>query len=508
MFIEKLENTLNDEFNYSETENGALSYRTTGKELLDLNFAVTSLRSATETEIINSFLKAFYEDKELAFKWLFFSRDVRGGLGEKRLFRVVLRRLATEYPEIVKPLVQYIAFYGRFDDLFVLLDTPCAELVYDMISEQLNADFMGVDLDQPISLLAKWMPSINASSKRTKSLARNFIRHYNMSPATYRKTLSKLRKHLDIVERKMSSGEWDKISYESVPSRANLIYKNAFLLHDTNRREDYLGKVASGEATINAGVLYPHEIVNKYLPTVRYRQQLSDTVDVTLEELWKALPNLVNGDNTTLVVADGSGSMQSNVDDKGTVRMLDVANALAIYFAERASGEFKDKYITFSERPQLVDFSKCTNLREKIKVALLHDEVANTNIEAVFDLILTTAVKFNMKQEDIPKNILIISDMEFDSAQGYRHSMDERLFKTIANKYEANGYKLPRLCFWNLCSRTKTIPVIENDLGVALVSGFSVNVLKMVMSNKLDPFEVLVEQLMSERYAPVTTKVE
>ena len=154
------------------------------------------------------------------------------------------------------------------------------------------------------------------------------------------------------------------------------------------------------------------------------------------------------------------------------VTALDVANALAIYFAERASGEFKDKYITFSKSPQLVDLGKVKTLRDKISIALKHNEIANTNVEAVFDLILNTAIKHNMKQEDVPQNILIISDMEFDEATCCAPS-DERLFTTIGKKYANSGYKLPRLVFWNVNSRTRTIPVTQNENGVALVSGFS-----------------------------------
>ena len=202
--------------------------------------------------------------------------------------------------------------------------------------------------------------------------------------------------------------------------------------------------------------------------------------------------------------------MTDNIGGNTTVTALDVANALAIYFAEHSSGEFKDKYITFSERPQLVDFSKADSLHDKLQIALTYDECANTNIEKVFDLILTTAIKHNMRQEDMPKNILIISDMEFDSCATSgdsdiwsRNRPNQRLFEIIAQRYADAGYQLPRLVFWNVNSRTGTIPVKENELGVALVSGFSVNIVKMVMSNKLDPYECLLETLNSERYAPI-----
>jgi hypothetical protein len=228
--------------------------------------------------------------------------------------------------------------------------------------------------------------------------------------------------------------------------------------------------------------------------------------DATLEGLWKALPDTVKGAENTIVVADGSGSMTCNVGGNTSVTALDVANALAIYFSERASGEFKDKYITFSSRPQLVDFSNAKTLRDKIQIALRHDEVADTNIEATFDLILKTAVNNNMSQEDMPKNILIVSDMEFNNACYYHPN--ETLFANIANKYATYGYKLPRLIFWNVNSRTGTIPVKENDLGVALISGFSVNIVNMVISNKLDPYECLLDVINTERYQPVEDAVK
>jgi len=212
------------------------------------------------------------------------------------------------------------------------------------------------------------------------------------------------------------------------------------------------------------------------------------------------LPDTVNENGNTIVVADGSASMMTGVGGTN-VTALSVANALAIYFAERSSGQFKDNYITFSKRPKLIDFRNCSSLREKIELALRHSEVSNTNIEAVFDLILTTAAGNKMQQSELPQNILIVSDMEFDYAVYYRP--EKRLFEVIADRYAQNGYKLPRLIFWNVNSRTGTIPVIENDLGVALVSGFSVNIARMVLSGELDPYKCLIDQLMSERYARI-----
>ena len=506
-FMNAIQNTLNDEFNISISENGAIGYRTSGKELLDLNFAVASLRGASEQEIIDKFTKAFFEDKILAMKWLFFARDVRGGLGERRLFRVILKNLVENNPEMIIPVINLIPEYGRYDDLWCLLDNQeSAKVVYNIVDEQLIEDLHNMKKNKPISLLAKWMPSINASSEKTKKYAKQIYKTLGLTEREYRQILSRLRKYLDVVERKMSAKDWSEIKYEAVPSKANLIYSDAFLKNDEERRKEYLEKLKKGETKINASTLYPHDIVHKYSG---WYCRLGNK-DSTIEALWKALPDTVQGCGNTIVVADGSYSMTSNIGGNTTVTALDVANALAIYFAEHSSGEFKDKYITFSERPQLVDFSKADSLHDKLRIALIYDECANTNIEKVFDLILTTAIKHNMRQEDMPKNILIISDMEFDSCATSgdsdiwsRNRPNQRLFEIIAQRYADAGYQLPRLVFWNVNSRTDTIPVKENELGVALVSGFSVNIVKMVMSNKLDPYECLLETLNSERYAPI-----
>ncbi len=340
-----------------------------------------------------------------------------------------------------------------------------------------------------VSLIGKWLPSENASSAETKALARKIRLALGMSARTYRKTLSDLRASIDIVEDMMSSGSWDQIRYNAVPSKANLIYRKAFLRNDYKRRVSFLEDLAKGKTTINASVLFPHEIVARYDLSAK---------DASLEALWNALDDTVSGNDNTLVVADGSGSMYWYND---TIRPIDVSNALAIYFAERAGGIFKDKYITFSSRPQLVDLSGAKSLREKLLVAFEHNEISNTNIKATFDLILATAVSNSMKNEDMPKNILIISDMEFDQAT--TSGVNETLFATIQREYQALGYDVPRLIFWNVASRTGAIPVKENSLGVALVSGFSVSIVNMVMSGELDPYACLISSLNVERYAPV-----
>ena len=504
-FMDSVEKELlNGDANRSRTENGALGYRTTGKNLLDLNFQTSSLRKKQPDEIVGKYVDAFLDNKLYALKWLFYLRDAREGLGERRSFRIIMNHLAKTEPDIAKALVALIPEYGRYDDLMCLFGTECEVFALAVIKEQLNKDLEDMKTNKPISLLGKWLPSCNASSKETRKKGLLISKYLGLNEKGYRKVLSELRKYLKVVERQMSAKEWDKINYEAVPSRANLNYNGAFLRNDEERRRAYLESLKKGEAKINASVLFPHDIVNKYKETVY--GTVTKKKDDTLEALWKALPDLVQEDTSTLVIRDGSGSMTSMITNDSYVTALDVSTALAIYFSERASGEFKDKYITFGSEPKVVDLTGMTSLRDKLIRSYRETDWTNTNIEATFNLILNVAIKGKMKQEDMPKNILIVSDMEFDGATSGRR--DQTLFNEIAERFAAHGYKMPRLVFWNVNSRTGTIPVKENELGVALVSGFSVNVIKMVLSGELDPYKCLTDQLDSERYSPVEAVVK
>ena len=498
-FIQALEN----ELNRSVTENGALGLKTTGKALLDMNFKVTSYRSKSEDEIVIDFSKSFNEDALLALKWLFYCRDIREGLGERRTFRVIMHYLANEYPKVVERVLKLIPEYGRWDDLVDILSSKNTELdktIVNIIRSQLIEDIENMNNEGPTTLLAKWLPSAKASSKATRAKAGILYHYLGMDGQEYRKLLSKLRSYLKIVEKDMSNGRWTEIEYSAVPSKAMLKYNSAFIRHDKEGFSKYLEDVKSGKKKINSSVTYPYEIVHSYM-----RGYYVNHVDETLEELWKALPKK-SFSGSTIVVADGSGSMTSTIG--GTkVTALDIANALAIYCSEQLEGEFKDKYITFSNRPQFVNLSNCKNLQSKIVEVLGHNEVADTNIEATFDLLLNTAIKHNMKQEEIPSNILIISDMEFNEAT-YDYKVTNTLFDTIRYRWKEAGYKLPRLIFWNVCSRTNTIPIFENEMGVALVSGCSQNILDMIMSDELHPYKLLVDVLNSDRYKPVELALE
>ena len=490
--------------NVSVTENGAVGLRTTGKALLDCNFALSSMRNMSPDEIWNKFLLAYNETPVLAIIWLFFARDVREGCGERRTFRVIFERFCSENPDDAIKLLHLIPFYGRWDDVVEVVfgHVPCKvrDEAIELLRMQIQSDILMANTKQPVSILGKWMPSGNTSSKETRRRAEFLRNAFGWTPKQYRKNLAGLRKRIKVVEQQMSANQWSEIDYQGVPSRAAMNYRDAFLRHDGDRYDEYLSNVKEGKAKIHSGVLFPYDIVHAY------RNKWD--ADPTLEEQWKALPNKVPENGSTLVVVDGSGSMGSLVGNTG-VSCHDVARSLGIYFSEKLTGPYKNSFITFSANPKYVHFHDGLTLAAKLQIMRHHDECSNTNIEKTFDLILDTAVKNHLKQDELPANVLIVSDMEFDQATArngfwYEGSkVDQTLFDTIRNRWESAGYKLPRLIFWNVCSRTCTIPVSENDLGVALVSGFSPNIADMVMSGELDPYKCLVDKLTSGRYKQV-----
>ena len=504
--FDKFVEGINNELNVSVTENGALGYKTTGKDLLDFNFKVASYRTKSDEDIIVDFKKAWYENKELALKFLFYARDIREGLGERRLFRVCIKDLVKE---IDNRVFDWIAEYGRYDDLFVFFNTEKQNDMMEYVRVQLMKDMENCIANKNVSLLAKWMPSVKTSSEESMAMARKFIKYFNsnneeekITQKTYRKTLSRLRAYIDVIEKKQCANKWDEINYETVPSMANLKYKDAFLKHDTERRKQYLASLEKGESKINASVTYPHNIVNKYLKQDGWYNYSLNNYDQALESMWKSLPDYVKGNANTLVVRDGSGSMTSEFNG---VRPLDISTALAIYFSEKCEGVFKDKFITFSAQPKFISLENYSTLRDKLQRCYKEDDCSNTDIEATFDLVLKTAVKNNLKQEEIP-NLLIISDMEFDAAHNYYQKNDKKLFEVIAKKYAAHGYMLPKLIFWNVSSRTATIPVKQNENGVILVSGYSASICKMVLQEETDPYKALLNVLNSERYKQITVK--
>lgn len=507
----------------SVTENGALGYKSTGKKLVDLNFGIPSYRAKADLDLFD---QAFAEDKALALKWLLFLRDVRGGAGERKSFREFALHLFNKHPKLALKFLDHIniAEYGRWDDYVWLWDNVKDKDVKYMISMTLSA-IINIDLEamskgENISLCAKWLPSISTSSKETRRVANKLAKEvFRFSPRQYRKMLSKLREYLELVEVKASANKWSEIDYCKVPSCANLKYANAFFKHDAERREEYLNNLANGDKSvkINAKTLFLHDIVHKYTSTNYNHWNPEYEEDDTLEELWKAQEKVI-GFKNTLVVRDGSGSMTCNIPNSSATAM-DVADALTLYCAENSEGQYHNKFITFSSKPHVVDVNGKESLADRLTYLHKYTDCSNTNIEAVFDLILETAVKAKATQDDMPKSVLILSDMEYDAMRSgsiwvddWDHEAiaqeDEVLFECIAEEYKKAGYELPKLIFWNVNSRTNTIPLTESKAGVILLSGFSKSLMEMVMSSEVDPYKALVNTLNKERYAVVDKILE
>lgn len=484
---------LKEENQWTRTENGAKTYRTTGSECLDLFAAAGALRHANDGEIWNRFVRAFAENPDLAVKILFYARDIRGGLGERRLFRVIFSKLAGYAPQTVRKNLKWVKEFGRYDDLLPLLNTQCADDVVALIGEQLKADVEAMEAGNGnISLLAKWLPSVNASSRSTVSAARQLAGALGMKERQYRTTLSGLRKQIDILENYLREKDYS-FSYEKVPSRASLKYRKAFYRNDEMRYMNYIESVQNNNAKMNTETLYPYDIIAPIIDS-RYQGGLSAGERASLDAMWNSQKDYTMGENA-LAVVDGSGSMYTAAQPSPA----SVAMSLGIYFGERNEGPFHNHFITFSQSPRLVEI-KGRDICEKVTACMSYNEVADTNIERVFRLILDTAVKHQMDQKQMPDRLYIISDMEFNSCA---RDAGVTNFENARILYEAHGYRLPQIVFWNVASRNLQQPVSKNEQGAILVSGCSPKIFDMATSDRCGPYEYMMEVLSGERYAMI-----
>ena len=498
---DKFVNSLKKENNFKTTENDAVALKSTTSSLVDLFGQIGAMRKRGDNDIIAAFTKAMSEDKLLATKMAFYARDIRfGGLGERRAFRVILKYMASypEYAEIVKKNIENIAYFGRYDDLFELVGTPLEDNMLDYISFMFWKDKTSMDANMPISLLSKWLKSSNTSSKRSCELGKLTANKLSLSVKQYRKTLSALRGYIKVVEKKMTHGEWTEINYEQVPSKAMSNYRKAFQKHDNDGFASYIESVTKGEKKINASTLFPYDIMEKMglYSEFQYGKSWKDTYqyftfknyDKVLEEQWNALPNYVDGENNVLVMADTSGSMEG--------RPIATSIGLSLYFAERNKGAFHNLFMTFSEEPNLVEL-KGNTLFEKVKC--IPAIIANTDLEKTFDLILQTAINGNISQEELPKSLVIISDMEFDEASDVnRHNT---FYESMRNKFAQHNYEIPNIIFWQVDARHDTFHVTSDYIGVQLASGQSASTFKTILKNiGLNPYEAMVNTLNNPVY--------
>ena len=481
---------LKKEIIFARTENGAAAYATTMRDCLDLFSTIGALRRAPDAEIEARFLRAFAENRDLAARIAFFARDVRGGLGERRAFRVILRALAGLSPVSVQKNLANIPEYGRFDDLLALLDTPCRARMLAYIKERLDRDMTALRTGEgDVSLLAKWLPSVNASNTETVRNAKAIARALGLRKEDYRKTLSALRARIAILENSLRERDYT-FDYAKQPSGAMYKYRKAFLRNDGGRYRGFLERVRAGEAKLHTGTLYPYELVASAL-----RGEPGEAERLALDTTWKALPDFGTGEDA-LAVVDGSGSMYCHASPMPAA----VALSLGLYFAQRNTGAFHGHFITFSERPRLVEV-KGRDLYEQARYCASFNEAANTNVQAVFELILRTAVRNRLSQKELPSTLYFISDMEFDACT---RDADVTCFGHARKAFEARGYRLPRVVFWNVASRNLQQPVTMNEQGVALVSGCTPRLFDMVTGGVLSPYAFMLEVLNGPRYKDIT----
>ncbi len=493
--------------NITRTENGGVTRKTTESKVLDMFAVGGAYRNRSDADVILLFKNAFEENRELAMKCLFYLRDVRGGQGERRFFRTAFRWLCDKHPEVARRNLNNVSEYGRWDDLiYVAEGTKCQTAAFNIIKHQLALD---VQCKTP-SLLAKWLPSQNASNKDTKRLGHVLANYLHMTNKEYRKTLSVLRERINVLERLMSANRWDEIEFDKIPSRAGIIYRNAFARRDILAKK-YEAFAKSSETKVNAEALYPHDIAHRAFEYGMRRADINAPERLMLQKYWDNLKDFYNGrEENGIAVVDVSGSM-SGIP-------MEAAVSMGAYIADKAHGPFANHFITFSANPELVRFEG-VDIVDKFNRCVKANWGMNTNVAAVFDMLLNTAKKKHVKVEDMPTRIYIFSDMEFDKCMTFdsnyrdewgwgwnsckRPSSTQEVnsdLEKIKRKWEAAGYQMPSVIFWNLNARNNRIPAIGD--GFSYVSGFSPSMIDSILSGK-DGYDLMLDKLMSKRYAAV-----
>ena len=509
--MNKFMNAMNTVNNYTLTENGAVTHKSTQSALLDLFAMGAAMRNRSDEDVILMFRNAFAENPVYALKCLFYIRDVRGGQGERRFFRVVMKDMAKNNTDAARRNLKFVPEFGRWDDLYVFVGTPLEKEALQIMKDQLALD---VECKTP-SLLAKWLKSENTSSSESRALGNITREAFGMTHKQYRKTLSILRERINVLERLMSEGRWDEIEFDKIPSKAGMKYKNAFARHDLERAKNenvqtYADFAKDTTKTVNAKALYPYECVHEALKLMGWssywssrssRVALDNTQRLMTNKYWDNLADYFAGKTFNgMAIVDTSGSME------GTP--IEVAISLGMYCAEKAQGPFAGHFISFESNPHWIKVEG-VDFCDKVHRITGTDWGGSTNVEAAFDMILNTAIQSGCSADEIPQNLIIISDMEFDScvtSNGYANSwgrsrIEPTLFENIKAKYAAHGYEMPHLVFWNVDARQNNIPIIDKG-GVSYVSGFSPVIYEMLMSGKTG-YDLMMEKLDSERYAVI-----
>ena len=503
--MNKFMNGLANATNYTMTENGAVTHKSTLNDVLDMFAFGGAYRTRSDADVITLFDNALKQDEVHALKCLFYLRDCRGGQGERRFFRVAMKWLAKTHTDMARRNLQYIPEFGRWDDLYLFVDTPLEADAFALIKNALALDMQS----KTPSLLAKWLKSENTSSAESRALGNKTRQYLGMTHKQYRKTLSILRTRINIVEKLMSENRWDEIEFDKIPSRAGFIYKNAFARRDIIKAK-YEAFAKDENTKVNAKTLYPYECVAEAMRATNSgwgwygNKNISDVDRAMINKYWANLEDYIKGATFNgMAIVDTSGSMCGNSADAP----INVAISLGLYCAEKAKGPYAGHFVTSSSKPSLVKVEG-SDFCDKVARMARADWGGSTNIEAAFDLLLKTAIDNHCTQDEIPQNLIVISDMEFNSCvttntcgRGYLcgNNYMETLFEAMERKWAQHGYQMPHLVFWNVQARQNNIPMRDNG-HVSYVSGMSPVLYEQILKG-LTATDLMLDKLDSERYA-------
>lgn len=454
----------------ARTENGAVTHASSGEATLDMFSQMGAMRN-NQSGFMELFNRAVKQNPELAVRALQYLRDVRGGIGERKLFRNAVTELIKHHKDYALRLLPKIPVIGRWDDVLVYFGT-------NLEKDALGLIFAGLADESTRALVAKWMPH-NSRNENFKVIRRAL----GVSPKELRKLFSSYAK---VVETDITEGNFDNIDYEKLPSRAAARYQKLFLNKGGEKYQKYVQSLQKGTAKVNATTLTPADVL------VATRHGVASVAQAQ----WEALPDYMNGNSENILcMTDVSGSM--TCENFGAVNALDIGVALSIYCAERDNGIFKDKLMAYSTNPFFIDISGGNTLKEKENIVRKHVEYGSTNLQKAFNEIVNLAVKHNLSQEDLPSKVIVFSDMEFDSVFGYKTN-----FEAMNQVFTEHGYTAPQVIYWKLAARsTNNYTNRMTDKRVAMVGGFSAATLKSVLGGEdLTPLGVMLKAILDSRY--------
>ena len=501
--------TLERETNDTTTLNGDVAKKSTLNPLLDFFSQAGAMRGQDE-KAVELFQFAYEEDPVYALQLLFWLRDVRGGAGERQLFRSIFcylldaNRTNTKFSSSARrKLLELVPDYGRWDDLTLIGELPDVRMV---VQDQLRQDLANWHKDEPISLLAKWLPSISASNKKAKELAKIYAKglqgedslevpvSFEGTQKEYRQVLRALRGQINIVEHLMCHGRWDEIKFGQVPSQAARRLRKAFRKHQPTRYQEYLDLVESGEEKINAGAMFPSDLVLEYL-----RQQGDNCYDLqpmkadqTINLQWEALPKW-GEEQDILVMADVSGSMMHP-----DMTPMAASTSLAMYTAERNTNPlWKNRFMTFSSDPEFIKLNSAMPLHSKLHKVMQSPWGMSTNLRKAMALVFNCC----KKQSDLPDAIIVVSDMQFDPGRpDWEGTSTYEDMKSMASEL---GFELPNIVWWNVNSFGNS-PCTFDENGVAMLSGYSPTNLQMAFDGQINPMQAMHTLVRDNpRYQPV-----